>query len=347
MHRIQIYNSAQLVFLYDEDRLEALRERPPLDDGDVDEDVILSNEGGLVVYDLLEDNELDIGICVGPPLTGEELQGRLWLGIQQTRLVVTSGRLAVESVDAARFLEEAPEDEGAVVEVPPGDYVLTLHRVDLEESWEQAEVDESEPEGPWEVVVLTPAAEVASPPRMAGLLEAEAVLEAEDDDGEAPAPLQLPTIGGSLDERLASDDAGTRYAALKELCAVDSPRAGALVMKMLDGADLGTRNILVQLCYGVLGVAEARPILALLSGDPEQEVRHAAALGLRDLEDLCMDDLAPFLQDSADEVRQVALTTGRRKGVAFTREQLLAVLGDSKDVLLEMEVEDALEELGD
>ncbi len=375
MRRLKIYNSAQLVFLYDEKHLPLLRGNAPLVEGDVPDEAVQAHGGALAVYDLLEDNELDIGVCVGPPLTEEELGAGPWLGVQRTRLNLSSGKLVIESVDAARFLEEAPQDEGATVEVPPGEYVLTLHRVDLESAWEQAEAEEREPSGPWEVVVLTPLDQVKDPPPLAGVLQAEDLFE----DEEAPAEAGELSRGPdrSMEERLASDNVSTLvmalqklesrpdearamldrlealvdhengnvgFLALKLICAVDSPRGGALAMKDLDHPMPQVRDAVAQLCYGVLRSPEARPIIAHLSADKEESVRHAAAHGLRDLDDLSLEDLSPFFEDSAD-IRLTALVAAMKGGVPLTREQLLAIQGDLGDILLEIKVEEALESL--
>jgi hypothetical protein len=72
-----------------------------------------------------------------------------------TRLSLPSGKLCIESFDSLRLGGEAPAREGARVTLRPGDYTLTLQRVDVERL-------EAAYHGPRQVITLTPAREKAS-----------------------------------------------------------------------------------------------------------------------------------------------------------------------------------------
>lgn len=163
--RIRVYNSAQLAFVYDHDHLDALTAGCPLVDGDVADEVVEAHEGCLVVWELEDDDELDVELVVGEPLSEKELKKTRWMTPQVTRLHVPSGRLVFESVDTARFLEEPPQDKGKVLEVAPGDYAVTLHRV----HWD-ARMEYRPYRGAPLVLALTPAADAGELPTVAGVL---------------------------------------------------------------------------------------------------------------------------------------------------------------------------------
>lgn len=156
-------NDGLLVYLYDDAALASLREvGSSLVHGDEDDPEWkrvakrLTLARSLVRYELVQDDELHVGVVVGPPLTAKEKRGLPWLRPASSVLRLPSGRLCVESTNTLRFDEDGAEPGGAIVEVPPGEYVVTLHRVD----W--LKLDEYD--GPTEIVTLTPAAEVARLP---------------------------------------------------------------------------------------------------------------------------------------------------------------------------------------
>jgi hypothetical protein len=150
---VEVFNSGLEVWLYDEQNTTRLREGI----GDVCscDDAKLKTffrTGDLVAYSLYQDDGLRIAVIVGAPLTAEELSISCWLEPQTAFLRLPSGRLCIDSNDSLRFGEEEPGDEGATVIVPPGDYRLTLYRIDHEALDRQ----ERTWEGAQEVVLLTP-----------------------------------------------------------------------------------------------------------------------------------------------------------------------------------------------
>ncbi|MGH8120436.1 MAG: hypothetical protein ACRESK_07470 [Gammaproteobacteria bacterium] len=112
----------------------------------------LTQQGMIVGYSLMQDDELDIEVHVGDPFTDSELAIARWLDPQHALLQLPSGRLCVESNDASRVGPEEPTDKGAQVDLPAGDYMLTLYRID----YEALSREKLDWRGPQEVIVLTP-----------------------------------------------------------------------------------------------------------------------------------------------------------------------------------------------
>jgi hypothetical protein len=147
---VEVFNSGLEVWLYDEASADEIRAT-----GLWTRLVGGKKVGGLLVgYSLWQDDELSIDVVVGEPLTGKELSKARWLEPQQAFLRLPSGALVIEANDSCRVSPEAADitDKGAVVKVPPGDYRLTLHRLDHE----SLDRDGIEWKGAQEVIVLTP-----------------------------------------------------------------------------------------------------------------------------------------------------------------------------------------------
>ncbi len=159
--RVEIDEDECMVFLYDEENGPAITASQPTvlgfggeDTSEEEEDrklEMLARGRLLVCYGLYQDSGTQLEVALGPPLADPELAGASWLTPQVSALSLPSGRLCV---DAGRSLgPEQEEARGAVMEVPPGEYVLTLHRLD------QDALIRDEPD-PWpevmEVVTLTP-----------------------------------------------------------------------------------------------------------------------------------------------------------------------------------------------
>ena len=153
--RLRIPNSGLEVWLYDEANRAAIRRPTPKDKGfggmppQVEKH---TRRGVLVGYSLAQDDDLDIEISVGPPLTARKLSAARWLEPQTAFLRLPSGLLCVESNDASRLGPEKPGEKGATLELPPGDYKLTLYRIDYEAMRREGLAWE----GPQERIVLTP-----------------------------------------------------------------------------------------------------------------------------------------------------------------------------------------------
>lgn len=167
--RAEVYNSGLHVWLYDEANQDAIVRDGAVatlvaEGEDEAEGALrrLARAGTLVAYALQQDDSLRVDVLVGEPLTAAERKGGRWLAPQQAFIRLPSGRLRVESDDALRLVAgDSPTDEGATIAVPPGDYLLTLHRVDLEAL---AEAGVEGFDGAHEVITLTAGA-VAAPRR--------------------------------------------------------------------------------------------------------------------------------------------------------------------------------------
>jgi hypothetical protein len=153
--RVEVYNSALGVYLYDPANADSIRATGAAL-SDPKGIATLRGQRLLVCYGLMQDDELDVEVVVGPPLTVKELEKGRWMRTQRTRLHIPSGTLHVDSADTLRLGAEEPTDEGATVEVPKGEYVLTLYRIFHDQLSAEGI---SRYRGPQEVVVLTPAAE--------------------------------------------------------------------------------------------------------------------------------------------------------------------------------------------
>ncbi len=148
----KVFNSGLEVWLYDEANRDAIVASGALDGFEDAKMAPLFAAGLLAAYSLYQDDELHVGVLVGDPPSDEALKDQAWLEPQTAFLRLPSGQLCVESNDASRIGPEEPGDEGGQIDVPPGDYRLTLYRVDHE----ALEREGREWDGPQEVVVLTP-----------------------------------------------------------------------------------------------------------------------------------------------------------------------------------------------
>ncbi|MCC6155957.1 MAG: hypothetical protein IT367_19475, partial [Candidatus Hydrogenedentes bacterium] len=154
--------------------------------------------GLLVTYFLRQDDPIVVDVCVGPPLTKDEIKncGVPLMKPTQTIISIPSGRLRIDTPNTFRLNADAQanaeeyvkahgkqpndddlesfglEDKSGEVTVPPGDYVLTLYRVDFDKfDDDDDEDDETGFDGPGELVLLTPAKKIERPKRIPRVLE--------------------------------------------------------------------------------------------------------------------------------------------------------------------------------
>ncbi|PTA68717.1 hypothetical protein C8263_05580 [Deinococcus arcticus] len=173
---VEVYNDGLVVFVYDEANEARIQQADPgilWGHGDEAEDNAhpgtraMLEEGAFLVYTLCTDNSVCAEILVGAPLSAGELAQGRWHQPQRARLSVPSGRLWVHSYNSLP-IGDGPLDPGACVQVPPGEYVGTLHRKDwgaMEQgggvSLAALEREHGEFRVVNEVLVLTPVAEAA------------------------------------------------------------------------------------------------------------------------------------------------------------------------------------------
>ena len=137
MHLIEGSTDGLAVLLYDAGRLDELRRdgiaafvdatagRDP-DDADRKRLDDIARRGLVVEYELQGDGPVRLEVAVGPPLSAAEKKGGRWLKDQTALLTLPTGRLCFDWGDVEEELGLAPSQ----LEVPPGEYVLTLHRRD-------------------------------------------------------------------------------------------------------------------------------------------------------------------------------------------------------------------------
>lgn len=173
--RVNIYNSGHLVFLYDETYREAINQANPdilsgfAGDSDLADPALrsLAEQGILVIYELQQDDPIIVEVAVGSPLSEATQMTLPWMAPQTARITLPSGKLCIETYDSLQLGLEAPTDPGAVLDLPVGEYLLTLYRID----WQKLEATgREEYEGPYESIILTPSSEVAPLPEMTAFL---------------------------------------------------------------------------------------------------------------------------------------------------------------------------------
>src|SRR5262249_23220922 len=138
-------NEGLLVYLYDEKNRQTLIEQNAHDllHGSLGEEkekklAPLSHSRVVVAYELYQDDPIEVDVVVGEPLTANEMKpirGLKWHKPQKTLLSLPSGCLRVETPNSCHFEpDEEPQEAGATIQVPAGEYVLTLYHVDLKET---------------------------------------------------------------------------------------------------------------------------------------------------------------------------------------------------------------------
>lgn len=155
----EVFNSGLEVWLYDATHRAELKASRAFevetDDTEMERQMLgFVARGTIAAYQLMQDDSLSVAVAVGAPLTQNELSVARWNEPQQAFLRVPSGRLVLESNDALTIREEEPTDKGVELSVPPGDYLLTLYRIDHD----ALETDRVKWRGPNEFIVLTPGA---------------------------------------------------------------------------------------------------------------------------------------------------------------------------------------------
>jgi hypothetical protein len=163
--RAQVFNEGLLVYIYDEQNQQTIIEQSGLDAVALptahspEKKEALAQFSAtelLVAYELRQDDSVSVDVIAGQPLSKEEMKavkGVRWHKPQVSQLSVPSGRLRIETPNSCRIdPHETPQEGGATVQVPKGEYLLTLHRVDIEAMSDSAREAYG---GPGEIVTLT------------------------------------------------------------------------------------------------------------------------------------------------------------------------------------------------
>lgn len=154
--RVKVFNSGLEVWLYDQSFRKPLKASGAFE-VDADEGLLekamtrFAQTGRIVAYSLMQDDSVDLAIAVRKPLAAAELGAVPWRKPQVAFLSIPSGRLVIESNDSLTLRTLKPTDKGAEIKVAPGDYLVTLHRVD----WDVIAENDIEYEGPSEFITLT------------------------------------------------------------------------------------------------------------------------------------------------------------------------------------------------
>lgn len=127
---VEVYNEGLTVYLFDESNAEEVSAGldAALDEGAESETLLgLAREGTLVMYELWQDEPVRVEVAVGEPLSKDEKKPARWMKLVKVPLELPTGRLRVET---GASLDAPGEHAPGVVEVEPGTYEATLHRID-------------------------------------------------------------------------------------------------------------------------------------------------------------------------------------------------------------------------
>ncbi len=151
--RVSVYSEGLTVYLFDEAALETVRDvlETSRTEGAESQTLLdLAASGTLVMYELWQDDPIDVEVALGDPLTAAEKKPAKWMRVVRVPIDLPSGRLRIESGGS---LDDATTTPGGVVNVPAGKYELALHRV----NWGKMEGRKYQDyDGPGQVLTLRP-----------------------------------------------------------------------------------------------------------------------------------------------------------------------------------------------
>lgn len=276
---IKIYNDGLVVYLYDQslqDRLRDINAAALVFGTDERDDAealrrTLIHEHLIIAYELQGDDGIHCEIAVGAALSARERRGRRWLKKVQKGLIhLPSGALRVESANSCSLTDDDNTDEGQTVPVPPGEYLLSLYRVDLDDD-EDDEDDEDDDNdyGPLgEVIVLTPADEAKLPKKW------DPYLTWEEATGARrltlpPSHIEDGVFHGSILREFSWDYTDLSFQKLRKL----GVRFGELIQVEIDGdvqqalyvGDFSAVGLLMYFKLGPLLQDDLPPLLANLA----------------------------------------------------------------------------------
>jgi hypothetical protein len=178
------YNDGHWCFAYDPSHIPKLDEHKAHDaligfSAGIDAEKRLKQLGetGLAMaWQLEHDGGAVVDVVVGKKLTSGQKAKAQWLKPQGSYLSVPSGHLRIETLNSLSFGPDEKTDEGCEIEIAPGDYDVTLHRI----NWDLMDGDMDEmTEIPTEVLVLEPVKPRGPKVKNASLLMVDAL----GDDG--------------------------------------------------------------------------------------------------------------------------------------------------------------------
>jgi len=215
----------------------------------------LASEGRWVVYELQQDDPIVVDLCIGDPLNEAEIQQGRLQPPQRSPICLPSGTLCIEGYASLQCSPDRdPGKVGGTIEVPAGDYVLSLYRTD----WDALDREGASEhwKGPHELIVLTPACDVE------GVSNPAAILRIPQTGHEPEAWIRSYEIKGSVFEGLV------RFWADADVFEINIDPAAAQILGITAGAALSIRvaNLSLHLRAVFLGedIASAQRVRAAL-----------------------------------------------------------------------------------
>jgi hypothetical protein len=152
--RIRLLNSGRDVWLFDDSHCELIQRSGAMHFGAPGADIrfrAIAKDGVLLGYGLDHDDELDVEVLTGQPLRDDELAGARWFPPQHAWIRLPSGILCINSSDTVLAEIWRASKQGARADVGPGNYIVSLYRVD----YAAMDRERRRWDGPREVIVLT------------------------------------------------------------------------------------------------------------------------------------------------------------------------------------------------
>jgi hypothetical protein len=174
----QFYNDGLIIFLYDDQNQDAIKEiNPSILEGYGSDDINaelfkVAEQGLLVAYELLQDDEVVIELSIGEPLSDLECQVfRPCLPVRRAYINLPSGKLAIEGYNNLRLSPDCDPDEepAELFSIPPGEYIVSIYSADGDAQGAEFE----EMSKPHHLFVLTPFKQAEPLPDRQPLLQAD------------------------------------------------------------------------------------------------------------------------------------------------------------------------------
>ncbi len=137
MRTVRLTNSGLVLFLYDAAATAELRatNAPILSGFDGAPESAAGLEGRLVAVELPQDGPIALPVQVGSALSREDKKACAWHRAVKSALSVPSGRLRLDSYDSLPLGCDAPASDGVELEVEPGDYLVRVLYVNVDETF--------------------------------------------------------------------------------------------------------------------------------------------------------------------------------------------------------------------
>ena len=200
-HRVELYNEGLSIFCYDNSKEQEINDSGFIEhyidsaagvDGQLK---AMADDGSMVIVGLEQDDPVVIDVVIGKPLSPKEKKLGKWHKVQKAFLSLSSGKLRMDSFNTLAMYPDNTGHPGALIDVPPGDYLFSLQRLDLD-SLELSESEENlsptRRQLPQMFVCLTPAADAKVPRKR------QAALAFEDAVGKGRMWLRDWSVGGKV-----------------------------------------------------------------------------------------------------------------------------------------------------